>query len=75
MDESALGEVLDLLEARLSRIQYLLHGDNTEENAVVPQAIVKPLATRLQSLERSMDTLCANSEVVKQLLHLREHST
>ena len=71
----ATDEVLDLLEARLSRVRFLLHGDDAEnESSEQSQAGNQPLVSRLQALETSMQSLCAKSDVVKQLLHLRELS-
>lgn len=79
MDHETIGlQTLRSLEERLSRLHFLLHGDEDVSNATAstassnPQAI--PVAAQLQKLERSMQTLSDRSETISRLLQLRETS-
>lgn len=61
-------ETIDLLEARLRRIEYAVCGEVQRETL----ANSKPsISTRLSDLERTLHQLTARSKVVQDLLKLR----
>lgn len=64
-------QTLDLLEARLQRLQYLSHGDVAEHAPDRPIADSVPIASRMQALEKSFEQLKNSSDIVRQLLRTR----
>ncbi len=69
-DETAV-ETIDLLEARLRRIEYVVCGH--DEKATVTDNTNKGTATqRLSDLEHKLHQLASKSRVVQDLLRLRE---
>jgi hypothetical protein len=67
-DKTAV-ETIDLLEARLRRIEYAVYGHVDEAS----MSSSKGSATqRLQSLEHSLHQLASRSRVIQDLLRLRE---
>lgn len=70
-DTTAL-ETIELLEARLRRIEFAVNGHINESPAIEkgPSA-----AQRLADLEHSLHQLASKSKVVQELLRLRESPT
>lgn len=66
-------ETINLLEARLRRIEYVVHGH--EHSNFDPEDETKSAATRLENLERALHDLTVKSKVIKDLLQLRKSST
>lgn len=65
-------ETIDLLEARLRRIQYEVYGCQDNEAATTCKANA---GERLADLEHSLHQLALKSRVIQDLLRLREPST
>ncbi|KAK4991934.1 hypothetical protein LTR66_006424 [Elasticomyces elasticus] len=66
-------QTLALLELRLRRIQYILHGDTLPHEVTPPDFDANPtipISTRIQNLERSLQSLTSHSRAVSQLLQL-----
>ena len=68
-DKTAV-ETIDLLEARLRRIEYAICGEVNTETAAANK---EPITNRLGELEHSLHQLAAKSRVVQDLLKLRMH--
>jgi hypothetical protein len=70
-DKTAI-ETIDLLEARLKRIEFAIRGtvDEPPSTANSPSA-----AKRLEDLEHSLHQLASKSKDVQDLLRLREFPT
>lgn len=66
-------QTLRSLEERMNRVQLILRGDN-EEHDREPSPDKLSVAARLERLEASLANLKHNSNVVQQLLQLREPS-
>ena len=66
-DKTAV-ETIDLLEARLRRIEYALRGHQVEVTTTTSESAAK----RLEKLEYSLHHLASRSKVVQDLLQLRE---
>ena len=63
-------ETIDLLEARLRRIEYAVSGQ-TGEAVGSTQNSTAPVAKRLADLEQSLHQLASKSRVIQDLLTLR----
>jgi hypothetical protein len=63
-------ETIDLLEARLKRIEYAVCGHVEEPTLSSGKA---PAVKRLADLEHSLHQLASKSRVVQDLLRLRKH--
>jgi len=73
MDEpldKVASETIDLLEARLRRIEYAVCGEVQRETLVNTKPAI---ATRLADMERSLHQLAVRSNVVQDLLKLRTY--
>lgn len=68
-DKTAV-ETIDLLEARLRRIEYAICG---ELNVETFDGNKESISNRLGDLEHSLHQLAAKSRVVQDLLKLREY--
>jgi hypothetical protein len=66
-DKTAV-ETIDLLEARLRRLEYVVSGQ-VDESALLSNK--KSAAQRLATLEHSLHQLASKSRVVQDLLRLR----
>ncbi|GAB7357321.1 hypothetical protein MBLNU459_g8281t1 [Dothideomycetes sp. NU459] len=72
-------EMLQSLEQRLRRIDFLLHGDNQDtlsgtlsgDAAVPPSDSSRSIASRLQSIEQSLQAVVAQSKAAAELLRLQ----
>lgn len=75
MQASAL-QTLDALEQRLRRIDFLLHGSSQDsianDTAVTPSESSQSIASRLQSLEKSLQAVISQSDSATELLQLRK---
>lgn len=75
-NESIAGATLELLEARLNRIEYLLTGKTewTGKPSPAPklQSLEATVARRLVSLEKKLDILSGEHLVVRNILKLCE---
>ena len=69
-DKTAL-ETIDLLEARLKRIEYAVCGHVHE--ATISKSKEENAAKRLGELEHSLHQLALKSRVIQDLLKLREY--
>lgn len=72
-DANMACKTLRSLEERMNRIQVILRGDNEEESHEPPSDKLS-VAARLERLETSLANLKHNSNIVQQLLQLREPS-
>jgi hypothetical protein len=70
LDKTAV-ETIDLLEARLRRIEYAVCG-RVDESALSSNK--KSATQRLAALEHSLHQLASKSRVVQDLLRLRKYS-
>jgi hypothetical protein len=61
-------ETIDLLEARLRRIEYAVCGQNAETSVTDGKL---PVARRLVSLERALHQVASKSKTVQDLLRIR----
>lgn len=68
-------ETIDLLEARLRRIQYAVHGGQVKEQESTASSTEEPAAKRLADLEHKLHQLASKSRVIQDLLRLRKTST
>lgn len=68
-DKTAL-ETIDLLEARLRRIEFTLRGENT--TTPLSMASTASATERLANLEHALHQLASNSPVAQDLLSLRK---
>lgn len=62
-------ETIDLLEARLRRIEYVVHGQ--EHATAGPEYEKASASARLERLERALHGLTIKSKVIKDLSQLR----
>lgn len=63
---------LDLLEARLQRINYALNGDNeTEDASTTHRPADSTAALRLRNLERQMQLIASRSSAAEEVLNLQ----
>jgi hypothetical protein len=68
-DKTAI-ETIDLLEARLRRIEYAVSGQVGEAPGSTPDSTA-PIAKRLADVEQSLYQLASKSRVIQDLLMLR----
>lgn len=68
-DETAL-ETIELLEARLRRIEYAVCGE-ADKVSLTKRDV--PASKRLSELEHALHQLASKSRVVQDLLRLRKH--
>jgi hypothetical protein len=68
LDNNA-SDTIELLEARLQRVRYVIAGHNSE--CIVKEGR-KPAYSRLEDLEHGLDQLIAKSKVIQDLLKLRK---
>lgn len=72
-------DTLALLEERLRRVDYILHGDNPQNsaaNTTTPDKANKPTPSaseRLRKLERNLATLTTKSSTVSSILDFQSH--
>jgi len=69
---TSVEDVFALLESRLSRIEHAINGTNTSE-ALAATAVdteVRPLVSRLESLDKRLSVLSRDNAVVADLLSL-----
>jgi len=64
-------DTIDLLEARLQRIQYVIFGQGTHD-AVNNNK--RSASVRLRELEHALNQLISNSRVMQDLVKLRKYS-
>ena len=69
---ASLPPTLTLLEERLQRVYFLLHGDTVEDDSTASPSSRDTVAARLRRLEASMDALKTSSGTVQRLLDLRK---
>jgi hypothetical protein len=70
-NKEAAADILSLLEARLQRVDFLLNGDDHQDQT----ASTRPngsAATRLRALERSLHSLANKSSTVSEVLALQK---
>lgn len=71
-------QTLDALEERLRRVDFLLHGSDLEYPSAESTAHEvdgsQSIASRLQSLERSLQAVLSHSDSAAELLQLRKPS-
>jgi predicted hydrocarbon binding protein len=67
--DQASNETIDLLEARLRRIEYAVCGEASSKTS---EQAGHTISDRLAELEHSLHQLAAKSKVVQDLLKLRE---
>jgi len=72
-ESTIVSQTLRSLEERLDRLQFLLHGDELEKS-LEPSSDKLSVGARLERLENSLANLRHNSNIVQQLLQLREQS-
>lgn len=65
-------QTLLALEQRLDRLHFLLHGDDATANAVASSNPSPSVASRLHSLEKSLQTIAAQSTSAAELLSIRK---
>lgn len=63
-------ETIDLLEARLRRIEYAVNGQAGDAAAAIHDSTA-PVVKRLADLEQSLHQLASKSRVIQDLLTLR----
>jgi hypothetical protein len=64
-------ETIDLLEARLRRIEYAINGQAGEATTTTTHDASAPVAKRLADLEQSLHQVTSRSRVIQDLLTLR----
>ncbi|KAI5357171.1 Putative dynactin subunit 3 [Septoria linicola] len=66
-----VADTLSMLEERLSRIDYVINGDNNESKNSEPTTNASA-ATRLRNLERTLKALTAKSHAVSDVLQIQK---
>ena len=72
-------ETLDLLQQRLQRVQFLLYGDTAdaahtgsqEPSQPTPQTPSQSVASRLQALQKSLNSILSDSQNAQHVVDLR----
>lgn len=71
-EEPASTPSLDLLEARLQRVNYALNGDcEIEDASTMPRPADSTAALRLRNLERQMQLIASRSSAAEEILELQ----
>lgn len=73
--ESIALETLDLLEARLRRIEFIVTGQTRLSSPKLPSKPEQTIRQRMHNLEHSLRSLASGSPVISDLLHFRESSS
>ncbi|PLN81569.1 nuclear distribution protein RO10 [Aspergillus taichungensis] len=75
-DDAVAGATLELLEARLHRLTYLLTGDATWSGIPTPPpkpaSLDETVSKRLQKLERDLNKLSREVPAVRDMIHLHD---
>lgn len=66
--EDTAGDTIELLEARLKRIEYVLKGQLDDK---IKTTDSRPAFQKLNDLEQALNKLAAKSRVVQDVLNLR----
>jgi hypothetical protein len=69
--EELLVHTLGLLEWRLKRLEFVLHGDLSQDSKAAEDNAKTTVTSRLQKLEQSLTLLAGKSDTVFELLKLR----